>query len=256
MTGRVVLLATDGVSTRIVFNALERAVGVAAVVIEEPVSRSQLLRRRAQKLGWSRVLGQIAFAMAARPLLAREARVRIETIIDQASLDRTPIPADRVQHVQTVNGDPCRSILAGLSPDVVVINGTRIIGRRTLAAVDVPFINMHAGLTPRYRGVHGAYWAQVEGRPDDAGVTVHRVDEGIDTGEVLAQARIPITGADNFETYPYLQIAAGTPLLVEAVRKALAKTLSSAAPLTDDSRLWSHPTLFEYARGRILRNAR
>ena len=66
-----------------------------------------------------------------------------------------------------------------------------------------------AGITPLYRGVHGAYWALAEGRRDLCGVTVHRVDAGIDTGEVLAQVLIDPTPQDNFVTYPWLQVAEG-----------------------------------------------
>ena len=45
-----------------------------------------------------------------------------------------------------------------------------------------PVINMHAGITLRYRGVHGGYWALAEQHPEWVGTTVHLVDPGIDTG--------------------------------------------------------------------------
>ena len=51
-----------------------------------------------------------------------------------------------------------------------------------LEAVPAVFLNTLAGITPSYRGVHGAYWALVQRQPDACGVTVHLVDAGIDTG--------------------------------------------------------------------------
>ena len=104
---------------------------------------------------------------------------------------------------------------------VVVVNGTRIIARRVLEASDAVFINTHCGITPEYRGVHGGYWALYRSDPENCGVTVHLVDPGIDTGGILAQQRIEPGPHDNFVTYPYLQLAAGLPLLVEAVGSAL-----------------------------------
>ncbi|MEZ6118695.1 MAG: hypothetical protein R3C28_19310 [Pirellulaceae bacterium] len=47
-----------------------------------------------------------------------------------------------------------------LAPDVVLVNGTRIIRpHRSDNRTDALFLNTHAGVTPTYRGVHGGYWA-------------------------------------------------------------------------------------------------
>jgi folate-dependent phosphoribosylglycinamide formyltransferase PurN len=136
-------------------------------------------------------------------------------------------------------------------PDVVVINGTRVIGKRVLDCVEAPFINTHTGITPAYRGVHGAYWALAEGKPELAGVTVHYVDTGIDTGAVIAQALIHPGPEDNFHTYPTLQLAAGLPLLEEAVLITQRNGVRTRKPLTAASRLYYHPGLTQYLTRRI-----
>ena len=58
---------------------------------------------------------------------------------------------------------------------------------------------------------------------------MHLVDEGVDTGGVLYQARIAPTLADNFPTYFYLQAAAARPLAVKAVEDALAGRIAHGA---------------------------
>jgi folate-dependent phosphoribosylglycinamide formyltransferase PurN len=133
----------------------------------------------------------------------------------------------------------------------VVVNGTRIISSRVLDSISCPIINTHAGLTPRYRGVHGGYWALAEGRPEEVGTTVHLVDSGIDTGRVLARACFDTSPADSIVTYPYLHLAAGLPLLIDSVRTVLGG--QQLAPIDDnprsvDSRLFTHPTLWGYLR--------
>lgn len=255
MTGRVVLLGGDGESTRIVFHALARRFPGLTVVLEPPVPRRQLLARRVRKLGPATVAGQLLFMAAVLPRLRRAGQARVDEICRAHGLDRAPFPEDRVVRVPSVNTDAAREALRRLDPAVVVVNGTRIIGRQTLGAVPAPFINLHAGITPLYRGVHGGWWALAEGRPELAGSTVHLVDEGVDTGTVLAQATFVPHPADSFATYPYLHLAVGIPPLADAVAAALRGELDPRPHPALPSRLRTHPTLWQYARTR-LRNVR
>ena len=159
-------------------------------------------------------------------------------------------------------------MLRDLAPTVVVVLGTRIISPAVLAAVDCPFVNTHAGITPRYRGMHGGYWALTEGRPDLVGTTVHLVDAGIDTGAVLARTYFAPGPQDSIATYPYLHLASGLPALAEQVARLVAgggaeptsqapvppsSATSDApglAPVPGESRLWWHPTLWGYLARR------
>jgi len=149
--------------------------------------------------------------------------------------------------VPSVNSPECIGHLQRLQPQAILVVGTRIIDREVLRAIDAPFINYHAGITPKYRGVHGGYWAKAEGDQHNFGVTVHLVDEGIDTGGVLYQGRLAPTAQDNYSTYPYLQLAAALPLLERAARDAEAGTLRTQK-VDLPSRLWSHPTLWHYIK--------
>ena len=51
---------------------------------------------------------------------------------------------------------------------------------------------------------------------------MHLIDTGIDTGPILGQAWIELQPGDSFVTYPYLQIKAGLPLIVDAMGGALS----------------------------------
>jgi methionyl-tRNA formyltransferase len=136
-------------------------------------------------------------------------------------------------------------------PDVVVLAGTRILGKRILSSVPCPIVNIHAGITPLYRGVHGAYWALVDRRPDLCGVTVHRVDEGIDTGNVLAQVLIDPTKEDNFASYPWLQMGAGLTLLTALLPRIAAGENIKFIPLSSQSKLRHHPTIWGYLLQKV-----
>jgi folate-dependent phosphoribosylglycinamide formyltransferase PurN len=243
---KIVILAGPGESTDILFHYLDQEFGVHRIIVETPVSQRQLLKRRAEKLGWSVVAGQILFKLLIVGPLGRSSQARQAAIRAQHRLQVTPLPADRLSAVSSVNSPECIALLQELQPDVVVVNGTRIIAKKVLTSLNCPFLNTHAGITPLYRGVHGGYWALANNDPAHCGVSVHLVDAGIDTGGILYQALIKPTSEDNFTTYPLLQLAAGLPLLAQAVRYALVGTLRLQPAPVGESRLWSHPTLSEY----------
>lgn len=249
MTSPLLLLGGDGASTRIVYHRLARAFGAFPAIVEQPVARSVLIRNRMRKLGVASTLSQLAFMTLIRPLLSRAARGRLDAIAREYRLDDAPIPTDLLTKVATVNSDETIAAIKAASPKVIVVNGTRIIARRVLEAWPATFLNTHAGITPRYRGAHGAYWALLNNDPGHCGVTIHLVDPGIDTGAILAQALIAPTRQDSFVTYPYLQLAAALPLLVDSVEKALRGELA-VHPAEGQSGVWYHPGLLQYLIGR------
>lgn len=256
MDKRLVMLAGPGESTNILFHALSHEFRIARVIIEKPVPRLEFLKRRVKRLGFLKVSGQVLFQALIAPFLFRSAARRIEAIKQDSQLDDSEIDPEFVSGVDSVNSDRAIELLRKLDPDLVVINGTRIISERVLHSVDAPFVNIHAGITPLYRGVHGGYWALVEGRPDACGATVHLVDRGIDTGGIIDQALIEPRDDDNFATYPVLQLAAGINILKRVIPDILAGKFPTKQAPAGKSGLWSHPTILEYLRHRLLRGVR
>ncbi len=248
MNASMLLLGVDGDSTRIVYNRLAMEFGPFPAIIEQQISRRRLLRIRVRKLGFLAVASQLAFMIGVRPIIAHQAKGRIERIKSENRLDTSPIPEQLVSHVASVNSPETIELIAKFDPKVIVVNGTRIISREVLGSTRATFINTHAGVTPKYRGTHGGYWALYNNDPGRCGVTVHVVDPGIDTGDIVAQALIKPTREDSFVTYPYLQVAAALPLLLNAVRRALDGTLQTKAA-AGESAVWYHPGLLQYLSG-------
>jgi phosphoribosylglycinamide formyltransferase 1 len=244
----IVLLGSRGRSTRIVANYLAQHFDLT-LIVEESVSPIDKLRRRARKLGVAKVAGQLIFLLFAK--WQYKASLGRITEIERCFDLRTSTPTVPTYSIRSANDLVSIQLLRELSPDVVVVNGTRILSDKVLASIDAPFINTHAGITPQYRGVHGAYWALAQGDPQNAGVTVHLVDPGIDTGGVLYRATVTPTCQDCFATYPTLQLAAGLPLLRKAVEDAIQGALRIIhSPNRVASRLYYHPTICQYLRIR------
>jgi folate-dependent phosphoribosylglycinamide formyltransferase PurN len=224
-------------------NGLRSRFGDVPIILEDKEPTGHFLRRRIGRLGVLTVAGQICLGLAARAL--RPFSRQCERALGEG-LDPTPVRSG-VMRVPSANDAQTIELLARLAPKVVVVSQSRILARRVLSAVPATFINVHTGITPKYRGMHGAYWARATGDDENCGVTVHIVDAGIDTGPVIAQARITPSPTDSYFTYHWAQLAAGLPLLVRAIEDALAGRLATGLPQTEaDSRLFYHPTLWGY----------
>lgn len=85
-----------------------------------------------------------------------------------------------------------------------------LISRPRLGAV-----NMHGGLLPEYRGAHVMNWAIANGERE-TGITLHYIDQGIDTGPVIGERRFAIEGQDDAATVRDKLRAAGKSLLSES----------------------------------------
>lgn len=251
---RVVMLAGPGLSTDIMYNGLRESCDVVAVVLEDKQSARAMLRYRARTLGLFTTLGQVAFIAFSR-WLGKASRARMKALMQHYGLDDAPVPTESVMRVASANRREVMRLLRTWKPDAVVVNGTRILSKKLLASTDAPFINTHMGITPAYRGVHGGYWALAMDDRERCGVTVHLVDEGVDTGGVLYQATIDVNDADNFATYPLHQIAKAIPLMQAALRDAAAGCLAPRGG-QGESRQWYHPTLWFYLRQRWLKGVK
>ena len=153
-----------------------------------------------------------------------------------------------IKNVGSINSEKCITILKLLNPNVIVVNGTRLLSPELLSSCNAVFLNIHCGRTPAYRGVHGAYWALVCGDFENVGVTIHVVDSGIDTGQIVFQGKIKLDKFDNFVTYPFKQYATGIPLMKKAILDVLNGCLKTYNRNDLKSKNWSHPTIYKYFR--------
>jgi methionyl-tRNA formyltransferase len=248
----IVLLGRQDRPTAILYNSLcSDGLTPVGVIVEGSEAKLKFLKRRMKRFGLVKLIGQIAFRVIAVPMLKITSRRRVKEIQQQFALDSSPIRPASLTKLKSVNSEECITTLRELRPTVVVVSGTRIISDKVLDSIPGVFINMHAGITPMYRGSHGGYWSLVQGDREGCGVTVHQVDAGVDTGPILEQARISPESKDNFVTYGLLQQAAGLPLVKKAIRDACEDRLVAVAPPHGTSRLWTHPTLSEYIHNRL-----
>lgn len=218
---------------------------ISHVIIEQPVSKIQLFKRRIKKNGIWPVTGQAMFSMLVTPILRWKAKNQKDALIKKYQLQDIPFNETGCNFVLSVNDEQCRQLLKQFQPDIVLVNGTRIISKATLQSVDAAFINIHVGITPQYRGAHGGYWALYNNDVHNFGTTIHLIDTGIDTGAVLKHVFAEPGNDDNFTTYPIIQVAEG----IKALPQVINDFIEGRAPAISNiekGKMYYQPTIWQY----------
>lgn len=236
------MLTAGGTAPAMIVNALVAAYPDLTVISEPPESKNVFLRRRAKRLGWLQVAGQVPVMMGSR-LSKRLLEQRFAEIAGENGVCMQ-WPADiDVISVPSANHPAFVEALKRLTPDLLFIVGSRMLKGSTLDALPCPAINFHAGITPEYRGLNGGYWALARGESDLYGGTVHFVDAGVDTGKVIAQKACKSDPRDTIFSHQQAITAQCAELCVAAVEEALAGRVM--APQPDGlSHQCYHPTLW------------
>lgn len=131
--------------------------------------------------------------------------------------------------------------LRGLAPDAMVVVGYGQIIPQSI--IDIPpygILNVHASLLPKYRGAGPIQWAIVRGETR-TGVTIMRIDAGLDTGDMLLKAETEIDADENAVELGRRLATIGADLLVEALAALAAGTI--AFEKQDDSQATHAPLL-------------
>lgn len=128
-------------------------------------------------------------------------------------------------------------ILRGLKPDLIAVAAYgKILPVDILELPPLGCVNVHSSLLPRYRGAAPINWAILNGE-DKTGVTIQYMAEGVDTGDILAQAKTPIDINENAAQLFDRLARMGGPLLVETVKEIEAGTVRR---VPQDEALASH----------------
>ena len=119
--------------------------------------------------------------------------------------------------------------LRGYAPDLLLsVSYNQILKRAALDCAPLGAVNLHAGKLPFYRGRNVINWAIINGETE-IGLTSHHVDEGIDTGDIIAQRTLPIGWTDTYGEVLARVVAALPGLAVDTVN-AIADGSATRCP--------------------------
>ena len=109
------------------------------------------------------------------------------------------------------------SLLNQLSPDIIVVVAYgKILPPEVINYPKYGCINLHVSLLPKYRGAAPMQRAIMNGEKE-TGVTIMYMDEGLDTGDIIASRKFPISDTDDFESIHDRSLEIGSELLCDTL---------------------------------------
>lgn len=219
------------------------------VVLHETAQQQRArVRRELQRVGWLRFLDVLAFRLYYKLRFAAADRRFQQSSLEQICRRYPEVPRDtRLLHTHSANSLDTQRFLQELAPDLVIVRCKQLLAERIFGIPRVGSIVMHPGICPEYRNAHGCFWALAERDLDHVGMTLLKINKGIDTG--------PIYG---YFTYPFDE-AAESHLIIQdrAVFDNLPKigallgriANGTAVPLAVAGRtsaVWGQPQLTRY----------
>lgn len=122
-----------------------------------------------------------------------------------------------VKEVDDINADAARSVLKETLPDLIVVIGTRKLRKDIFGRAPLGAINMHSGILPYYRGADSEFWALYNGEEDKIGVSIHFIDEALDSGDIVLRAELPVRPSEDYKSLRMRNILLGAEKMVEAI---------------------------------------
>ncbi len=128
----------------------------------------------------------------------------------------------QVLDTEDVNSPSSLSTIAAWQPDILVsLSFDQILRPEVIALAKVAALNVHPGLLPGYKGLWPVFWNLLR-KEKYAGVTIHRMTEKIDEGEILAMQRFRIRSDDTKVSLLLHCARAGSRALISTLKKIKA----------------------------------
>jgi methionyl-tRNA formyltransferase len=154
----------------------------------------------------------------------------------------------RVLQPETTKDKAFIAEVSGMSPDLIVVAAYgRMLTRDLLNIPPLGCINIHASLLPRYRGAAPIQWAIAKGERR-TGITIIKMDEGMDTGDILLVQEVEIGDDDTAQSLHDTLAQVGADLIIEAMDQLNRGALH---PIPQDHREATYAPLLKKEDGLI-----
>jgi methionyl-tRNA formyltransferase len=159
---------------------------VGLIVLRE--NKQQIWRRIRRELSRSgpwRLCDVIAFRLYYSFVLSRSDRRWEAGILEKLSRVYPPLPSEiPIFHTHSPNTSEAKRFIENLHPDLMIARCKTLLKEDIFALPSKGTLVMHPGICPEYRNAHGCFWALANDDLDRVGMTLLRIDRGVDTGPV------------------------------------------------------------------------
>ena len=121
-----------------------------------------------------------------------------------------------VKEITTPNSKKFRAYLETLDLDIIINQSQNIIKKDLLNIPRIGVLNRHNALLPKNRGRLTPFWVSYR-QEAETGVSIHFVEEGIDSGDIIVQKRFKVTKKDNFNSIVKKNYEIASAAMIEAI---------------------------------------
>jgi len=221
------------------------------VIREGSARRWRVARRQIRRDGWLRFLDVLAFRVYSAIVLSRLDDVWKERALRRLRARfRTDLSLVRRVIVSDPNSREARAFLSELKPDLLLARCKFLLKPDVFNAATHGTFVLHPGICPEYRNAHGCFWALVNRDHARVGMTLLKVNEGVDTGPVYLQATCAIDEVRESHTVIQYRVVLEN---LDAIGSVL-RTIGEGHALTPidtagrRSATWGQPRLSDYLR--------
>ena len=125
--------------------------------------------------------------------------------------------SERVHFVRDIHAPVVLEVIRTLAPDLGLIYGSPILRPELFELPNSGTLGIHHGKVPEYRGNKTTFWAMLNGEPF-AGVTIQKINAGLDTGEIVNEGQVPIGKRTHRAVWMDLE-ALGLDLYLQSIRE-------------------------------------
>lgn len=159
---------------------------IGVVVLREKGGRKfQRVKREIKRSGIFRFIDVTAFRLYYKLFLAAK-----DTEWEKEKLEELNSVYPQIKDVPSLityspNSDEAENFIKEKEPDIIIARCKVILNKRIFSLAKTGTVVMHPGVCPEYRNAHGCFWALARGDFDKVGMTLLKIDEGVDTGPIF-----------------------------------------------------------------------
>jgi folate-dependent phosphoribosylglycinamide formyltransferase PurN len=133
----------------------------------------------------------------------------------KTTASKLAIMSDRIQYVPNIHAEQVLDLVRGMAPDLGLIYGSPILKPELFEVPKLGTLGIHHGKVPGYRGKKTTFWAIYNGEKT-AGVTIQRINRGLDTGDVVRSGEVLIGSRSLGSVWDELE-ALGIDLYIQSI---------------------------------------
>jgi methionyl-tRNA formyltransferase len=221
------------------------------VIREGPARRWRVARRQIRREGWLRFLDVLAFRVYSAIVLARrDGHWKERTLRRLRARFRADLSRVRRLVVADPNALEARAFLSELKPDLLLARCKFLLKPEVFNAAAKGTFVLHPGICPEYRNAHGCFWALVNRDHERVGMTLLKVNEGVDTGPVYLHATCAIDEVRESHTVIQYRVVVENLDAIGGMLRAIGEG-QPVTPIDTTGRrsaTWGQPRLSDYMR--------